>query len=106
MITRIVKLEFQDDKIDEFLSFFDSIKQVVNSFPGCEGMMLYVDINDPTIVITYSYWQEQSNLDDYRNSSQFGSIWPKIKPWFSEKPQAWTLNAYFDGLKEKSNANS
>lgn len=101
MITRIVQLEFEDDKISEFLAFFDTIKQQVNTFPGCYGMKLYQDIHRPTIVMTYSHWESQEALDAYRTSETFGKIWPKIKLWFSEKPQAWSVNAYFNGFEQK-----
>ena len=100
MITRIVQLEFNQDKIEDFLRFFDMIKHQVNSFPGCHGMKLYQDIDRPTIVMTYSHWEDQEALDAYRNSKTFGTIWPKIKPWFNGKPQAWSVNAYFDGFKK------
>ena len=102
MITRIVKLEFQEDKITEFLSFFDTIKNVVNEFPGCYGMKLYQDIDNPCIVMTYSHWESQVNLDKYRDSDEFGTIWPKIKPWFNKKPEAWSVNAYFNGFEIKN----
>lgn len=101
MITRIVKLEFEDDKISEFLAFFDTIKQQVNTFPGCYGIKLYQDIHHPTIVMTYSHWENLEALDAYRTSETFGKIWPNIKPWFSEKPQAWSVNAYFNGFEQK-----
>ena len=101
MITRIVKLEFQEDRIADFLSFFDTIKHVVNEFPGCYGMKLYQDIDRPNIVMTYSHWDSQSSLDAYRNSDQFGTIWPTIKPWFGAKPEAWSVQAYFNGFEEK-----
>lgn len=101
MITRIVQLEFQDDKIEEFLRFFDTINSQVNTFPGCIGMKLYQDIDRPTVVMTYSHWESQATLDVYRTSDTFGAIWPKIKPWFSAKPQAWSVNAYFDGFASK-----
>ena len=99
MITRIVKLEFEQDKIDNFLQFFDTIKHQVNTFPGCYGMKLYQDIDRPTIVMTYSHWENQKALDAYRKSETFGTIWPKIKPWFADKPQAWSVNAYFNGFE-------
>ena len=101
MITRIVKLEFQEDKIDSFLSFFDTIKHVVNEFPGCYGMKLYQDIDNPTVVMTYSHWESQLDLDRYRDSDEFGTIWPKIKPWFAKKPDAWSVEAYFNGFEKK-----
>ncbi|MDG1148435.1 MAG: antibiotic biosynthesis monooxygenase [Crocinitomicaceae bacterium] len=100
MITRIVKLEFNVDKVDDFLRFFDTVKHVVNEFPGCHGMKLYQDTNKPWIIITYSHWESQEHLNDYRNSEEFGSIWPKIKPWFSNKPEAWSVSAYFNGFED------
>ena len=101
MITRIVKLEFQEERTQDFLDFFDTISHIVNEFPGCFGMKLYQDIHRPNIVMTYSHWDSQESLDRYRNSEQFGQIWPKIKPWFEEKPQAWSVSAYFNGFEEK-----
>ncbi len=98
MITRIVKLEFREDKTQDFLRFFDTINHIVNEFPGCFGMKLYQDIDRPNIVMTYSHWENQEALNRYRDSPEFGQIWPKIKPWFQEKPQAWSVKAYFDGF--------
>lgn len=101
MLTRIVQLEFELDKIDAFLSYFDRINQMVNTFPGCSGVKLYQDIHLPTKIITYSHWIDEVALNNYRNSDAFNEIWSTIKPWFCEKPQAWSLNAYFDGFNEQ-----
>ncbi len=98
MITRIVKLHFQEDKIEDFLLFFETIKHNVNTFEGCQGMKLLRDLNTPTIVMTYSHWDNEQALENYRLSETFGTIWPKIKPWFAEKPEAWSVDAVFDGF--------
>ncbi len=99
MITRIVKLEFQSERIEEFLTFFETIKHVVNNFPGCYGMKLYRDVDQPTIVMTYSHWENEDALNEYRKSGEFSKIWPTIKPWFSAPPQAWSVKAHFDGFQ-------
>ena len=101
MITRIVKLEFEKSKIEEFIIFFDTIKNKVNSLPGCRGMRLHRDINNPHIAMTYSQWDSQESLDNYRESETFGQVWPKIKPWFANKPEAWSVSTYFDGFESK-----
>lgn len=101
MITRIVKLEFDKSRTEDFLTFFESIKDLVNNFEGCHGMKLLRDINHPNIVMTYSKWDSQSALDNYRNSETFGKVWPTIKPWFIAKPQAWSVDEYFDGFLGK-----
>lgn len=101
MITRIVKLEFEADRIDDFLQYFETIKQVVNNFPGCLGMKLYQDLSNPNIIMTYSHWLSTEDLENYRNSGEFGEIWPKIKPWFADRPEAWTVKCVFDGFQLK-----
>lgn len=102
MLIRIVKLHFQDDRIDDFLSFFETVKHRVNEFPGCLGMKLLRDINTPTIVMTYSHWEDEQALDNYRLSETFGEIWPSIKSWFSEKPEAWSVSEHFNGFELKA----
>ena len=101
MITRIVKLEFEESKTEQFITFFDTIKSKVNSFPGCSGMRLHQDVGNPNIVLTYSEWDSQESLDSYRKSETFGKVWPKIKPWLSAKPEAWSVSTYFNGFEAK-----
>jgi len=98
---RIVKLTFQEDKIQDFLSFFDTVKHIVNNFPGCEGMQLLQDIHNPSIVMTYSHWKDENDLENYRVSNEFKNIWSTIKPWFAQKAEAWSVDAYFNGFELK-----
>lgn len=98
---RIVKLTFEADKTNDFLLFFDSIKHVVNNFPGCNGMKLLQDIHTPNIVMTYSLWNGEQDLENYRVSPEFKQIWGTIKPWFAQKAEAWSVEPYFDGFAEK-----
>lgn len=99
MIVRIVKLTFQEDKIEEFLQFFEGIKEQVNSFPGCMGMKLLRDVEDPCVILTYSHWKGPEDLEKYRTSETFGEIWPTIKPWFAAKPEAWSVQEHFNGFE-------
>jgi quinol monooxygenase YgiN len=99
MITRIVKLTFTEDHIDDFLNYFDSINQVVNQFPGCKGMKLLRDKKNPSIIFTYSIWESEEALEIYRTSEIFKEIWPTIKKWFGQKADAWTVNTHFDGFE-------
>ena len=101
MITRIVKLEFQQERIEAFLSFFETIKDNVNNFPGCHGMQLLRDQVNPCIVFTYSQWDNEQDLENYRLSKTFGEIWPKIKPWFAKSAEAWSVEVVFDGFSVK-----
>lgn len=98
MVTRIVKLTFQTDKIAEFLEFFETIKWDVARQPNCGGMKLLQDKKQPNIVFTYSLWEDEAALNAYRDSDLFGKVWPKIKPWFGAPAEAWTVHEYFDGV--------
>ncbi len=100
MITRIVKLHFQEDKIDSFLAFFETIKWQVANQPNCYGMKLLRDVNQPNVVFTYSKWESEEALNAYRDSELFGIVWPTIKPWFQEKAQAWSVEEWFDGFQK------
>jgi autoinducer 2-degrading protein len=95
MITRIVKLHFQEDKISDFLALFDQVVTKVNAFDGCQKMYMLRDIHNPAVFITHSIWNSENDLNAYRDSELFQSIWPTIKPWFAEKAQAWSLSTDF-----------
>jgi quinol monooxygenase YgiN len=99
MITRIVKLHFKEEHVEDFLAFFETIKFKVNNFPGCKGMRLIQDIYNPHIFMTYSKWENEEDLHAYRDSETFGEVWPQIKPWFGAKPEAWTTEIVFDGFE-------
>jgi autoinducer 2-degrading protein len=100
MIVRIVKLTFEAEKTDTFLTFFETIKHDVNNFPGCLGMKLLRDKENPNIIFTYSHWSDEASLNSYRLSGKFSEIWPTIKPWFAARAEAWTTSIFFDGFRQ------
>lgn len=101
MIVRIVKLTFQKEREDDFLAFFENIKHLVNQFPGCAGMQMLRDQKQSNVFFTYSLWNSEVDLNSYRDSETFGKVWPKIKPWFADRPEAWTTSTVFNGFDEK-----
>lgn len=100
MLTRIVKITFQEDKLTAFFEHFETVKWKVATFPGCHGMKLLKDVNNPSIVMTYSIWDSEEALNKYRDSELFGELWPKIKPWFASKAEAWSVETHFDGFEK------
>ena len=34
---------------------------------------------------------KEEDLNNYRNSELFKTIWPTIKPWFEVKAEAWSM---------------
>lgn len=92
MLTRIVKMEFQTDKVSDFLANFEEIKLKIRNFPGCQKLDLLQDKNRPEIIFTYSVWESEEALNNYRKSELFGEVWPYTKSLFSAKPEAWSVN--------------
>ena len=96
MIIRIVKMTFDLDKVDKFVSFFEKHKYKIRNFPGCTYLQVLRDKSQPNIIFSYSHWESEVNLDDYRNSELFNEIWPYTKKMFSAAPEAWTTEVLHD----------
>ncbi|WP_456377991.1 putative quinol monooxygenase [Lutibacter sp.] len=92
MFIRIVKMSFENSKIEDFLENFNANKEKIRNFDGCNSLKLLRDKNNPTIFFTYSYWESEAHLEAYRNSGLFKSVWKKTKVWFNNKPEAWSVD--------------
>jgi len=91
MFIRIVKMSFADEQVDAFLKNFHENKEKIRAVNGCHLLELLRDKDNPNIFFTYSYWNEQVDLENYRQSDLFKSVWAKTKVLFNEKPQAWSV---------------
>ena len=94
MLIRIVRMTFDENKVDTFLETFNESKDKIRHFPGCSHLELLRDYNKPNIFSTYSYWADEAALDNYRHSELFGQVWKKTKILFSEKPTAFSLRKH------------
>jgi len=92
MLVRIVKMTFKEEEIENFKTMFDEKKQFIRNFEGCNFLELYQDKNKPTIFFTYSYWENENALENYRHSDLFKSVWATTKAKFSDKAEAWSVN--------------
>jgi hypothetical protein len=92
MFVRIVKMGFEPSKIDEFLSDFEAVKHQIRAFEGCAFLELYRDKHNTNQFFTYSYWNSEADLEQYRHSDLFKSVWAKTKPLFNAKPEAWSVD--------------
>ena len=91
MIIRIVKMTFEPQKVNDFLIIFNESKQLIRNMEGCSHLELLNDINSTNIYFTYSYWDSENDLNNYRNSQLFNNVWTKTKALFSAKPEAWSV---------------
>ncbi len=93
---RIVKMTFQDVHCEDFLNHFEKIKNNICTMPGCEGLRLHRDFENPHIFFTYSQWNTDADLQNYRHSALFIDTWKIVKPWFAQRAEAWSVNTIFD----------
>lgn len=94
MFVRIVKMSFEADKIDLFLANFNENKENIRKSKGCELLELYRDKTNTNVFFTYSNWQTEQDLENYRNSALFKNVWAKTKVLFNDKPQAWSVDKH------------
>lgn len=92
MFVRIVKMSFHTKHIAEFLEMFENKKQLIRNSDGCNLLELYQDKTNPEIFFTYSYWENEQNLENYKNSKLFKNVWAKTKTFFNNKPEAWSVD--------------
>lgn len=92
MIKRLVKLTFQSDKTDDFITIFEESKNLIRKMPGCQHLELLRDAAKPEVFFTLSFWGNEDALNAYRDSELFKTTWAKTKVLFADKPQAWTTN--------------
>lgn len=90
MLIRVVRMTFQDDKVNDFLKVFEESKEKIRSFDGCQHLELHKDYHAPNIYSTYSIWENDQALDNYRHSNLFKGVWAQTKVLFKEKPVAFS----------------
>jgi len=97
MIKRVVKLTFREAEVETFLNNFEKNKLKIRSFEGCLHLELWRDKHQPNVFFTYSFWENETKLNTYRHSELFKNVWSKTKILFSDKPQAWSIDAIWEG---------
>ncbi|MBI4648104.1 MAG: antibiotic biosynthesis monooxygenase [Bacteroidia bacterium] len=96
MITRIVKVSVHDSKIDDFVSFMESVRDHMLAFNGCEHWEVLNDKTNKNIFFSYSIWKSEKELEAYKYSTLYKQIWSTCKQWFTKESQAWTVDNIFD----------
>ena len=95
MFVRIVKMSFEASNIEIFLDNFNNNKEKIRNFKGCRLLELYRDKKEPTIFFTYSYWESEQDLENYRKSEMFKTVCTKTKKLFNKKAEAWSVDKLF-----------
>lgn len=89
-------MHFTEAGVEEFLTIFRRNQSSIRNFPGCTHLQLLKDIDDPLCYTTLSHWQSDNDLDNYRQSELFGTVWGQVKTLFSERSQAFSLEKFIE----------
>lgn len=91
MLIRIVKMEFASENTEAFKELFTKAKSTIEASPGCRGVDLLRDLQNKNLFFTYSHWDNEEALENYRKSDFFRETWSQTKILFSNKPMAWSV---------------
>ncbi|WP_420317910.1 putative quinol monooxygenase [Ekhidna sp.] len=91
MLIRIVRMDFEPEKVNDFLALFETVKENISTFPGCKHLELCKDANLDHVYYTFSKWESEGDLEKYRHSALFEDTWAKTKVLFGGKPLAYSL---------------
>lgn len=91
MLKRIVRMDFDPAKVNDFLELFENVKDKIAASGGCTYLELCQDAEHPHVYYTFSTWESEQDLQNYRHSALFEDTWAKTKVLFGGKPQAYSL---------------
>lgn len=94
MIKRIVKLSIREEEVATYIKHFNAHKQKIRAFKGCGHMEMWRSIQEENVFFTYSIWESEAALNNYRHSDLFKGIWSNVKPLFKEKAAAWSVDNF------------
>lgn len=84
-------MEFDPDKVQDFLNLFEEVKVKISSQEGCRHLELCKDATLDHVYFTFSMWEKEEDLERYRHSDLFKDTWAKTKILFGGKPVAFSL---------------
>jgi heme-degrading monooxygenase HmoA len=85
-------MSFAEENIPAFLENFEIVKDKIRNTDGNRFLELYQDKNNKCIFFTYSYWETEDDLENYRKSELFTEVWAFTKKLFNDKPEAWSVD--------------
>ena len=84
-------MEFDPEKVNDFLELFEVVKGKIICCEGCVHLELCKDAALDNVYYTFSKWESENDLNNYRHSDFFADTWIKTKALFGGKPLAYSL---------------
>ena len=84
-------MQFKPGKVEEFLVIFNTHSKQIRNFKGVLGLELHRDAAMQNVFYTWSTWDSEENLEAYRHSELFKSVWARVRLLFESNPVAYSL---------------
>jgi len=103
MITEFARLTISPDGSAEFEAAVESVVHIFRAAPGCLGMALDREIENPAHYLLVVQWESiEAHVDDFRNSIGFREWRNVVSPFFTAQPtviHSQSISRYFDARK-------
>lgn len=91
-------MTFRPEEVDRFLELFAGWEPRIRAFPGCRHLELLRGTDAPHVFFTYSRWDSEADLEAYRHSEVFATVWPTVKGLFAAPAEAWSTQRMDSGI--------
>lgn len=81
-------MNFRVEEIEKFKSIFAKSQPFIQDFQGCKHVELWQELNFPEKMTTFSIWESEEALNNYRKSELFQTTWAQTKILFQAPPVA------------------
>jgi quinol monooxygenase YgiN len=96
MIIRLVRMHFTEDSSKQFLTIFQAHQNKIRHVSGCTHLELLREPSYPYTFTTLSHWGDASDLEAYRQSTLFKTVWSQVKPLFSQKAETFSFEKFIE----------
>jgi len=95
-------MTFREEEVPAFLAIFEEVNPKIRALDGCLHLELLQDVANPAVLFTFSFWENETALDAYRQSELFRATWKRTKVLFAAKAEAWSVRVADDFRRENT----
>lgn len=92
-------MHFHKQYAQTFESLFSLYSSQIAGFKGCLSLTMLKAVDIENVYFTYSVWESENDLNEYRQSKLFQEVWPQTKVLFQSPAEAWSCQSLFDKSK-------
>lgn len=89
-------MHFKGGHVETFLEIFQQHKNAIRNVNGCSHLELLRDVHNPLSYTTLSHWNNERDLEAYRNSELFKGVWGRVKVLFAAPTQAFSMEKLYE----------